>query len=228
MPITIPQMQLFAGALLDRPPGPKYLSELRFAELALKAPLPKASTLAKWRQNLPEVFEIGLRAPEECWRTESGPLREGDEIEAALGWLDEAADALRASMLVFVTGAAITTGARDRDRLRRYFERVPRKANRMIVWRPTGLWEPEAAQPMARELDLIAGFDAVDDPVPPGDVVYGTLVAEGLRRSFSHSQLLEVSEKLRDSEASRAFISIDSPRSFREASSLQMLSEGSG
>jgi hypothetical protein len=53
-----------------------------------------------------------------------------------------------------------------------------------------------------------------------------TLTAEGFRRSFSHAQLLEVLDKLRRSDASRAFVSIESPHSFREASLLQALSEG--
>ncbi|HSN82139.1 MAG TPA: DUF72 domain-containing protein [Polyangiales bacterium] len=218
-------MQLFAGALLERPPGPKYTSELGFAELALRAPLPKPSTLTKWRQNLPAGFQIALRAPEVCWRSAAGAFRPSDELEAALTWLREASDALEAAMVVVATGAAITTGARDRERVREYFERIPRTEGRLIVWRPTGLWEPEAVQQMADKLSILGGFDAVDDPVPSAEVVYATLVAEGLRRSFSHAQLLDVIDKLRHSDASRAFVTIESPQSFREARLLQALSE---
>ncbi|KPK16547.1 MAG: hypothetical protein AMJ62_04895 [Myxococcales bacterium SG8_38] len=219
-------MQLFAGALLERPPGPKYTSELRFAELALRAPLPKPSTLTKWRQDLPAGFEIALRAPEVCWRSAAGPLRPSDELDAAMKWLTEAADALDAAMVVVATGAAITTGARDRERLREYFEKLPRMEGRLIVWRPTGLWEPDALQHIAYKLSILGGFDAVDDPVPSTDVVYATLVAEGLRRSFSQAQLLDVLDRLRRSKASRAFVTIESPQSFREARLLQALSEG--
>jgi hypothetical protein len=151
-------MELLAGALLERPPGPKYTSELRFAELAPQAPLPKPGTLAKWRQKLPDGFELALRAPDPCWQSPGGPLRPSRELEAGLGWLSEAADALQASMIVVSTSAAVTTGARDRERLRAYFARVPRTEGRLIVWRPTGLWEPETVQTLANTLSLVGGL----------------------------------------------------------------------
>ena len=219
-------MELLAGALLERPPGPKYTSALRFAELALKAPLPKPGTLATWRQNLPVGFELALRAPDECWQSPAGPLRPSAELDAGLAWLSEAADALHASAIVVRTNAAVTTGARDRERLREYFARAPRAEGRMIVWRPTGLWEPQAVQSMATTLSVVGGFDAVDDPAPDAEVVYASLLAEGVRRSFSHAQLLEVLHKIESSAAARAFVTIESGQSFREARSLQALSEG--
>jgi hypothetical protein len=219
-------MELLAGALLERPPGPKYTSELRFAELALKPPLPKPGTLAKWRQNLPDGFELGLRAPDECWQSPEGPLRPSGELDSGLAWLSGAADALRASVIVIVTNAAVTTGARDRERLREYFARVPRAEGRLIVWKPSGLWEPETVQIMASALSVVGGFDALDDPAPNAEVVYASLLAEGARRSFSHAQLLEVLHRLETSSAARAFVTIESGQSFREARLLQALSEG--
>ncbi|MGB8332012.1 MAG: DUF72 domain-containing protein [Polyangiales bacterium] len=219
-------MELLAGALLERPPGPKYTSGLRFAELAFKAPLPKPGTLAKWRQKLPDGFELALRAPDECWQSPGGPLRPCPELDAALTWLAEAADALRASLIVIATTAAVTTGARDRERLREYFSRVPRTEGRLVVWKPTGLWEPETVQAMSGTLSVLGGFDAVDDPAPSTEVVYASLRAEGLRRSFSHAQLLDVLDKLQSSNAARAFVTIESGQSLREARLLQALSEG--
>ncbi|MGB3050088.1 MAG: hypothetical protein WBB42_03775 [Polyangiales bacterium] len=219
-------MQLLAGALLERPPGPKYPSVLRFAELAPRAPLPKAGTLATWRRKLPDGFELALRAPDTCWQSPGGPLRPSEELDAGLRWLSEAADALEASMVVIATSAAVTTGARDRQRLRDYFARIPRTEGRIVVWKPTGLWEPEAGQAMARTLSVLGGIDAIDDPAPNVDVVYATLLAGGLRRSFSHAELLDVCDKLQGSDASRAYVTIESAQSFREARLLQALSEG--
>ncbi|MFW2388730.1 MAG: DUF72 domain-containing protein [Polyangiales bacterium] len=219
-------MELLAGALLERPPGPKYMAELRFAELAPQAPLPKPGTMARWRQRLPDGFELALRAPEACWTSKEGPLRESAELAAGLSWLTEAADALEASMIVVCPSADVTTGARDRERLREYFARVGRAEGRLVVWKPTGLWEPEAVQSVARTLSVVGGIDAIDDPVPNTDVVYASLLAEGLRRSFSHAQLLDVLDKLRSSRASRAFVTVESGQSFREARLLQALSEG--
>ena len=79
---------------------------------------------------------------------------------------------------------------------------------------------------MARTLDAVGGFDAVDDPVPDAPLVYGSLLAEGLRRSFSHAQLLEVAGKLQHSNAERAYVTVDSPQSFREARLLRAIDEG--
>ena len=219
-------MELLAGALLERPPGPKYTSDLRFAELSPQAPLPKPGTLAKWRQKLPEGFKLALRAPEASWQSPAGPLRPSSQLDAGLKWLSEAADALQVSAIVISTSAAVTTGARDRERLREYFARMPRTEGRLIVWKPRGLWEPETLQTMANTLSVVGGFDAVDDPVPGANVVYASLLAEGLRRSFSHAQLLDVLDKLQSSAASRAFVTIESSQSFPEARLLQALSEG--
>ena len=219
-------MQLLAGALLERPPGPKYTAELRFAELAPQAPLPKPGTLAKWRKKLPEGFELALRAPEACWRSKEGPLRQSPELDAGLSWLGEAADALEAALVVVRTSAEVTTGARDRERLREYFGRIERVEGRLVVWKPTGLWEPETVQSMARSLSAVGGIDAIDDPAPDTDPIYASLLAEGLRRSFSHAQLLEVLDKLQSSRAARAFVTVESGQSFREARLLQALSEG--
>ena len=153
-------MELLAGALLERPPGPKYTSKLRFAELAPQAPLPKPGTLAKWRQKLPDEFELALRAPDVSWQSPAGPLRPSRELDAGLAWLSEAADALQTSMIVVSTSAAVTTGARDRERLREYFGRIPRAEGRLIAWRPTGLWEPDTVRTMASALSVVGGFDA--------------------------------------------------------------------
>jgi len=219
-------MQILAGALLARPPGPKYTAELGFAELAPQNPLPRPGTLAQWRDRVPEGFELGLRAPDPAWNTSDGPLRAGAALDEGVSWLSEASEAVGASILVVATGATVTTGARDRDRLRAYFERLPRREGLTIVWRPSGLWEADSVQAMSRSLGVTGGFDAVDDPVPRSGVVYGSLLAEGLRRSFSHAQLIEVVDKLRVSEAKRAYVTVDSPQSFREARLLHTLYEG--
>ena len=219
-------MQLLAGATLERPPGPKYTAALRFAELALVDPLPKPATLSKWRKKLPDGFELALRAPITAWNPPEGPLRAGPTLDVGVRWLVEAADALEASLIVVATDASVTTGARDRERLREYFGRLPRSEGRHVVWRASGLWEPEAVQSMARTLSVVPAFDAIDDPPPPGDLAYASLLAEGLRRSFAHAQLLDVLDKVQSSGASAAYVSIESPQSFREARLLQALTEG--
>ena len=208
---------------MERPPGPKYTSVLRFAEIAPAPPLPKPATLARWRSAMPEDFRVALRAPVTSWKSPSGPLRTGSDLDAGLQWLGEAADALRAELLVVATGPEVTTGQRDRDRLMEYFARVPRAEGRLLVWRATGLWEPKPLQKMSESMSVVGGFDPVDDPAPGGTCLYACLEAEGLRRSFSHAQLMDVADKIRVTSAERAFVTISSPRSFREAVLLQSL-----
>jgi hypothetical protein len=219
-------MELLAGALLERPPGPKYTAELRFAELALTGPLPKAQTLAKWRSSLPEDFQLALRIPAPCWRSSTGPLRPGDELDAGLEWLSAATDVLRPVLLVLHTSSEVTTGARDRTRLNEYVSRLPRLGGTRLVWRASGLWEPDSVRRASRTMGVLPGFDPVDEPPPDGDVVYGSLLAEGLRRSFSHALLLDILDNLSASAAETAYVTIDSPQSFREARLLQSLAEG--
>ncbi len=219
-------MELLAGALLERPPGRKYLSELRFAELAPQPPLPKPDTLKRWRAELPSGFELALRVPDSCWKPSADPLVGGAERDSGIEWLNAAADALDARAVVVSTGPEVTTGARDRERLRRFFERIPPKEGRLRVWRASGLWEPEAIAGFSRALDVVGAVDPVDQAVPPANVVYAHLLAEGLRRSFSHALLAETLDAIQASGAERAYVSIASPQSFREASLLQSLSEG--
>ena len=219
-------MELFVGALLERPPRPKYFTELRFAELAPVDPLPKPKTLARWRDGLPEGFHLALRVPLGAWSPPDGPLRASSRLDDGLAWLLEAVDALEPSLLVLATGAAVTTGARDRQLLRDYFERLPRRDGLTIVWRPAGLWEPGAVQVMSRSLNVVGGIDLIDDPVPDTPIVYGSLLAEGLRRSFSHAQLNDALDKLKRSAPERAYVTIDSPQSLREARLLHALFEG--
>jgi hypothetical protein len=188
--------------------------------------LPKPATLRRWRESLPEGFDLGLRAPDVCWNGSEGPLRLGPSLDEGMQWLGDAADALKASMVIIATGAAITTGARDRSRVRAYFGRLSLPETCRAVWHPTGLWEPAAVQAMARSMSILGGFDAIDDPVPERETVYGSLRAEGLRRSFSHAQLLEVLDKLRAASVERAYLTIDSPQSFREACLVRALAEG--
>ena len=54
---------LLAGSVVDRLPGPKYAAQLRFAELALRKPLPKPATLRRQRADAPAELVLALRAP---------------------------------------------------------------------------------------------------------------------------------------------------------------------
>jgi uncharacterized protein YecE (DUF72 family) len=215
---------LHIGALLDRAPGRKYLAALRFAELALRNPLPRAGTLASMRKALPDNFVLALRAPRAAVVSARGPLREDAELSAAVAWMNEAANALQARAVIIHTPSELTPGARSKDLLRAYAAQLPRAPERHYVWAAQGAWEPEEAEALCKELGLVRAFDPLETP-PSGtsDVVYATLRALGHRAGFSYSALADAVTRTLAHGPSEAFISVDAERSFDVAKRLQTL-----
>jgi uncharacterized protein YecE (DUF72 family) len=216
---------LHVGTQLERPPGPKYLEELHFGELALPPPLPRPATLARWRKNLPTTFALALVAPRPTLVSSRGPLRFDEDLEAAVDWLGEAADALGAFALVLPTGADLTTGQRDRDLLAAYLERLPRPEGCIPVWAPSGLWEPDEAASQAQRLGVVYAVDPLESPIPEGPVGYARLRAVGGRRRFTEGMLDDTLEAVEASDNAEVYVAIESPRSFREATALQRMAQ---
>jgi hypothetical protein len=211
---------LHAGAVLDRAPGPKYLAALDFAEISLRDPLPKPATIAGWRGSFPAELTTSLVVPPAARGSGTGPLRFDDAMEKAFAWTVEAAAALGARFVVLPTGGELTTGQRDRDLLAAWIERFGQK-DRRIVWHPSGLWEAEHAQPFAAKLGVILAFDPLEEEEPPSEEpAYARLRAVGMRTRFNESLLMAVAEVL---EGREAYVAIESPSSFREASKLAEL-----
>jgi uncharacterized protein YecE (DUF72 family) len=215
---------LLAGSILDRLPGPKYTAQLRFAEIGLRAPLPRTTTLRRMRHELPAEFVLSLRAPQSTLTSARGPLRFDTELEAAFVWLLQAREALAAQLLVLPTPADLTPGARDRELLAALAARLPRAPGRHFVWAPSGPWEPDDAARQAASLGLVLAFDPLLQPRPPGPVAYARLRALGARRSFSDALLEDVHAMLEGEPAAESFVAIDATRSFDYAGRLQKLS----
>ncbi len=214
---------LLAGSILDRAPGRTYTGALRFAELALRNPLPRANTLASWRGALPEGFAIALRAPRSSLVSARGPLRFDDALEASLQWVIDAAQALNVRAVVLPTPADLTPGARSRELLAAYVARLPRVESRHYVWAPSGVWEPEDSDPVCEQLGLVRAFDPLETQRPKGDVVYATLRAMGHRSSFSQAALEDAFEVIGQASTSEAFVSVDAERGFDVAKRIQRL-----
>jgi hypothetical protein len=215
---------LLAGASLDHLPGPKYLASLRFAEVSLRAPLPRASTLRQKRGQLPADVVLALRAPKSAIVGARGPLRFDDELEAGLSWLLSARDALNAKLVVLPTPADLTPGGRSRDLLAAYVDKLPREPERPFVWAPHGPWEREQAERVATELGLVLAFDPLEEDCPAGPIAYARLVALGARRSFSPALLEDALSELPAGLPS--YVVIESERAFPQASMLQKLASG--
>ena len=215
--------RVHAGAVLDRAPGPKYLKALSFAELRIDGPAPKTATLAGWRESIPAEFALGLVTPNEALRSDLGPLRSDEAMELAIEWAIEAAEALDVRFLIVPTGGDLSTGQRARDRLAAWLEpwSALRAKGLTVVWHPSGLWDAEIADPFARKLGVVRAFDPLSSEEPPAGLAYGRMRTLGRRSRFTETLLLEAVDAVRDHE--RAYLSIDSPRSFAEASRLAIL-----
>ena len=214
---------LLAGSVVDRMPSAKYTSELRFAELMLRAPLPRVPSLRRLREKAPKELILALRAPRSTLSSARGPLRFDPTLERSFAWLLEAREALAARAVVLQTPADLSTGQRDRDLLAAFAERLPRDKGCHFVWAPSGPWEPATAAPVARELGLVLAFDPLRDPRPEGPVAYAQLRAIGARRSFSESVLEDVVALLNAHEEAESFVAIEAPRGHTHAIRLQQL-----
>jgi hypothetical protein len=223
---------LLAGASLDQLPGPKYLGALKFAELALRPPLPRTATLRQKRGSLAKLGKnasqlvLSLRAPQSAMMGSRGALRFDAELETNLAWLLAARDALEARFVVLPTPADLTPGARSRELLAAYVERLPREPERPFVWAPRGAWEPEHAERVAADLGLVLAFDPLEETCPVGPIAYARLIAIGARRSFSPASLEEALEALPASGDAASYVVIESERAFPQACALQRLADG--
>ncbi|MFI5305973.1 MAG: hypothetical protein ACHQ53_01395 [Polyangiales bacterium] len=206
-------------------PGPKYVEQLRFAELLPRAPLPRPATLRRMRHGLKEGFTLALRAPQSTLCSASGPLRFDAALEQAFGWLLQARDALAAKLLVLPTPAEVTPGARDRERLADLSARIPREPGQHVVWIPNGPWEPDDAAELAASLGFVLGFDPLLQPMPDGPVAYARLLALGAQQRFSDSILERVNGLLTETPDLESFVAVDAPRSFDYAVRLQKLAD---
>lgn len=214
-----------AGSLLDQLPGRKYTASLRFFEFAPRSPWPRPATLTRMRHQLPEGLRVALRAPRTAVVGSAGPLRLDEAAKLARESLFESAERLGAVALVVPTPAELTPGARSAELLARYFDGVSRDAGRHLVWAPRGAWEPEQSAELAASLGLVCAYDPIHGERPAGPVVYAQLTAMGYQHNFSTASLEESVESVCLAPFDEAYLSIDSPRSFKQAELLQQLAD---
>ena len=218
---------IFVGIVTERIPGPKYAAQLSFAELTLRAPLPRAPTLRRQRAEQGDKVAFALRAPRSALTSQRGPLRFDDAMEASFAWLLAAADALDARAVVLPTPSDLTPGVRDAELLAAYAGRLPRSEQRHWVWEPSGAWERERAEELSAKLGLVLAYDPLVDPRPAGPASYLRLRAFGARRSFSQAALEQALLTL-EGAAGDIFFAIDAPRAVQHALTLKGLISGDG
>jgi len=213
---------IHAGATLERNPGPKYCKDLHFAELHLRGPAPKVSTLRRWRGDLPEGFRLAFVAPHGAIHGSNGQLLRGDDLAEAASWLGEATRALEAFALVLPISGTVTPGQRDRERLRAYFGAI-QDPGFDLVWHPSGLWEAPTALAFARRCGVTYTCDPLEHDVPPASLSYARLQAIGARTRLGDGLLYDLGDRLGVIGRSEIHVAIESARAHREAVRLHAI-----
>jgi hypothetical protein len=214
---------LLAGCAVDRVP-PSDAAMPRFVEVRFKSPLPRVATLRAGAATGATTRVVALRAPAECVSSPTGPLVRSESMDRHLAWLDHAAHALDARLVVVPTPVDVTPGARSRDLLRAYAERLPRPEGRTWVWSPRGAWEPESAYALAESLGLVCAFEPLHAPRPPGPIGYARLSGLGVESRLSTTALQRVFDAM-DSARGTAYVVAEGPHALRHASLLQQLAD---
>lgn len=191
----MPTVRIGTVDLPERTERSHYFRHLGYLELSALFGGPfKASSLAKWKDSVPQRA-VGLVAPwvltqrkaptaSRLWHHDDtvGDFRNSAHGRSALASFREAVVALAAPHAVFRSPPLFAPSTANRDRLKAFFEEVatPETVGTNRVWVPDGLWEPRAAVKFATELGVTAAIDPlVYDPNTPAEV-YEDLEAEAL------------------------------------------------
>jgi hypothetical protein len=148
-------------------------------------------------------------------------MRAGPELDAGVDWLTRVSDILSAFAIVLATGAELSTGARDRDLLASFVERL-KPTGRTIVIAPRGLWEPEHAIPFAAQLGALYGFDPLEHEAPEGEIIYARVRPMGARPRLTDGHLAQIAERITNADATTAYVAIESDQCIRETKRLHV------
>jgi uncharacterized protein YecE (DUF72 family) len=156
----------------------------------LDDPLPKPSKLASWREQVPPAFVFNVVLPSVV-----ATLSTGDELDDALGKSIEVARTLMASCIVLATPPSIRPTPRNRERIAKLAERMPKQGH-VLVWHASGLWEPDDYMKTAYAAGWLPAFDAAQEPLPPGPVVYTRIRGFGRATELGHERIAHAARQL--------------------------------
>jgi hypothetical protein len=142
---------------------------------------PRARALRRWRGEVSESAGFALLAPDAI-------LGRGEEADAALERLGDAATALAAEAIVVRPRPAFTPSQGNRDHLTAVLGETlaAAAAGAVAVVVPTGLWEPGALIPIADAAGALIAIDPLAND-PTGEMA--TLVEDQLGRGQAYLRL---------------------------------------
>ena len=193
------------------------LLEVRIPAAADRRLAPAASTLKKWRKDVPPHFEFSVVAGPAVAR-----LKPSAALDAELELTLETARQLRARCIVLRTPPDVTPAALWRDRMVKLLDRLPSDVTH-VVWEPSGLWEDEEAALRAKKWGVVLGVDPSRQETPPGPIAYGRLRAFGETRAYGPSALEKVVKNIGDRR--EAFVIIETDGALDECKRLRQLAQ---
>lgn len=169
----------------------KYATRFDMVELRpLPGAAPRASTLRTWRRAINPSFTFSVVLPRIV-----GELTASKEMLAALDESLAVATAVEARVIVLSTPAEVRPTTSSITKLRALVERLP-KPGVALAWEAHGLWERREVLATAKQLGMLAVFDAAQTQVAPGPLVYTRLRALGGQRAIGDRSVERVAKQL--------------------------------
>lgn len=170
-----------------------YVERFDMVELRpVDSSLPRAGTLARWRDEVPRLFAFSVVLPRAVADLAPGPAH-----DAALEESLEVARVLQANCIVLATPASVRPTKKSRDAVSRIAERLGGRGH-LCVWDAAGLWEPQDFMETAHAAGLLPVFDAAQEPLPPGPVAYTRVRALGHAARLGAHRVAAIAEQLRE------------------------------
>lgn len=156
-------MKVYVGQAKLVGPISRYAGKFNLLELGAEpGRCPRPAVLKQWRQDVPKGFVFAVRLARVVGAFEPG-------AEEALAFGLRAAEALDARWIVLQTPATLGPGQRNRERLKRLFERLL-ESGRHVAWDPRGVWDEAEILPLISEVDVqwardASRYEMVEEPL---------------------------------------------------------------
>jgi uncharacterized protein YecE (DUF72 family) len=185
---------------------------------------PAARTLAKWRAQVPPVFEFTVKAWQlvtheansptyrrlreplsEQEKRETGAFRATAPVQRAWQRTLEAARILQSQAILLQCPASFRPTSENKENLRSFIRRIrsdvqagPQQGKITLVWEPRGEWNLEEVAELCLELGLVHGVDPLQQtPATPGLGYFRLHGRTGYRHRYSDAELEELRVRAR-------------------------------
>ncbi len=199
----------------------KYARRFDMVELRpVDTPLPGPKKLASWRTKVPPAFAFSVVLPRVV-----AELSPSAAFDQALDQCIESARVLQASCIVLATPASVRPTARNRERITALADRLPANGH-LLAWHAGGIWEAEDVVATACLGGWLPIFDAVQEPLPPGPIVYTRIHAVGQATRLGADRIARIAEQLAGRRD--AYVVVDSHVATKVRNGLKAALAGEG